>query len=925
MPTPVFTVWTTRAPDQTTVFDIYPPRSGSESGANALYLTNDRSAFEDIFPAHDCRVASVLTLYPFAFPLAPVERMEQVFADSGIPSDAQSAEALWRVWLRIEARLKTFPIWALESIQLILHELDETALSRFFAHCARTLRDRGAPDQPWPQTFPQMAGGRERARALPSHDDCSPLLTDAIAAHLMPDGTFSRLMPGYESRKGQVEMARAVAEAFNGRRHLLVEAGTGVGKSLAYLLPAAAWAKLNDMPVIISTNTRNLQTQLIEKDLPRVREAFKLETGEEEPFRAVLLKGRANYFCLRRLSVLLENRQFELDRPELRHFAEALAWLVQSPDGDLDTFAGASHCDSAFLAKLASTGEECPGRRCRYYRRCFLQKARAAAANAHLIVANHALVFAEAGGSGSIFPAYSHVVFDEAHNLEEAATRHLSSELSLSRIRQALRRLSRGKGAHAGGLLEQIRKHLTRGALTGNAEEAQKMLKTVRDVKRQIERVQSHFVLFFEALQRLFPPEMDTVRYKCEQPAPGTVLDVADLFDVDQPLPKRTVCREGLFTAPPERWDEREVNQLKVQAAAALLETAGMLRDLADDLQRATQDELNLYGDLSLSAEGAVASIKELVGDLEFIWAGTDPEHVFWAEMTGGGQRQVRLVAAPLSIATQLKTLLYDQKDSVIFCSATLRVGGSFGYIAKRLGINLLNDPSRLLTCVAESPFDYLTQCVAIAPAFLPDPGVSAANTGEYVEQLLGLMLDVFQITRGRALGLFTSYQMMNQVAKLLEEPLREIGIRLLVQGTDGTRDQITRIFRSGDPAVLLGTHSFWEGVDVAGEALSCVVMARLPFSAVGDPIVEARCEQIEQAGGSPFREFSLPLAVIRFRQGFGRLIRTRSDKGAVIIADPRLMTKNYGTTFRKSLPCSVLRSDSRSDLLDRIEAVFGH
>ncbi|NLF99853.1 MAG: hypothetical protein GX565_06850, partial [Lentisphaerae bacterium] len=278
------------------------------------------------------------------------------------------------------------------------------------------------------------------------------------------------------------------------------------------------------------------------------------------------------------------------------------------------------------------------------------------------------------------------------------------------------------------------------------------------------------------------------------------------------------------------------------------------------------------------------------------------------------------LYAAPLSIGEALAELLYRQKATVVFCSATLRVGSSFGYISRRLGIDRL-EPEQVMTCVAESPFDYLTQCAALAPVFLPAPTGPAG--GAYAEQLSGLMLEVFTRTRGRAMGLFTSYEMMNQVARLLEAPLREAGVRLLVHGSNGTRDQITRIFRSGGACVLLGTHSFWEGVDVAGEALSCVVMARLPFAAVTDPIVEARCEQIERAGGSAFREFSLPQAVIRFRQGFGRLIRTRADKGVVIVADPRVVTMTYGATFRKSLPCPLLRVESRADLLARVEALF--
>jgi ATP-dependent DNA helicase DinG len=322
--------------------------------------------------------------------------------------------------------------------------------------------------------------------------------------------------------------------------------------------------------------------------------------------------------------------------------------------------------------------------------------------------------------------------------------------------------------------------------------------------------------------------------------------------------------------------------------------------------------------------EGAVATLKGFAAAMHFVLDAQDPESVFWAEPAGRfWPGQASLISAPLKIAAALAERLYAKKTSVVFCSATLRVGGSFNYIGRRLGIDRI-EAERLLTCVAESPFDYHTQCAALALTCLPEP--AGADGGSYVEQLSGLMLDVFLKTRGRALGLFTSYEMMNSVGRLLEAPLNEAGIRLLVHGASGTRDQITRVFRSGagGPSVLLGTHSFWEGVDVAGEALSCVVLARLPFTAVGDPIFEARCEQIEQSGGSSFRELSVPQAVIRFRQGFGRLIRTCSDRGVVIVADPRLVTRNYGAIFGRRLPCPIQPIQDCAALLTAVGKFFG-
>ena len=908
------TVWVTHQTGLDASFDVYPPlsTSGNEPPENALYLTNAPAAFEDLFPAGLSCVVDITSVYALAFPLVPLEQLDQLIA-----GETPSAESIWQVWKKAEAQLGALPLWALETIELVLRDLDECALARLIGHFAGAVRDAGVNCGNWTDSFKPDARWGEK-RVLPSHADCTPLSVERIAAHLLPGGTFARLMSGYEPRPGQVDMLRAVTRAFNEGRHLMVEAGTGVGKSLAYLIPAAAWARLNDVPVVISTNTRNLQSQLIEKDLPLVREAIRHDfgTGDAGFLRVALLKGRSNYFCLRRLAILLEHSQYELERPELRHFAEAVAWSVQTPDGDLDTFAGAGHADAAFLSKLSSTGEECPGRTCRYCRRCFLQKARSRAASSHVVIANHALVFSESQSPGTALPPYSQIVFDEAHNLEEAATRHLSTEVTMTRLNQMLRRLSRGKGHRAGGVLEVLRNHLEKGAVTADAETAQSLRRQIRQIKSALEEVVAAARRLFETLDDLVPSSREPIRYRC---APEKV----DVLPEEGGMTflAREVCRGGSFEPCGPAWDERALAVHKTALKKTIAEASGLLLALAEALRRASEGELALYGDQAANVEGAAASLRIFAMDVDFVLEGTDPDHVFWAEPVTRSSGSANLYAAPLRIGNELAELLYRQKSSVVFCSATLRVGNSFNYIGKRLGIDLI-EPDRIFTCVAESPFNYLTQCAALAPTFLPEP--TGSTGGGYAEQLSGLMLDVFTRTRGRAMGLFTSYEMMNQVARLLEEPLRAAGIRLLVHGKNGTRDQITRIFRSGGACVLLGTHSFWEGVDVAGEALSCVVMARLPFAAVGDPIIEARSEQIDQAGGSSFREFALPQAVIRFRQGFGRLIRTRSDKGVVIVAEPRVFTKNYGATFRKSLPCPLQNVTSLDDLLRRVEELFG-
>jgi ATP-dependent DNA helicase DinG len=907
------TVWVTRQAVASPAFDVYPqPLAGNGAAEETLVLTNDPLAFDELLTAGSACVADVMAAYAFACSQVPLERAEQLFGDA-----PPSAEALWQVWQKMSSRLDAFPLWALETIELLLRDLDEKALARLFGFFAARVRSSGSGCGLWTDSFKADAFRGEK-RELPAHADCSPLSVDRMAAHLLPGGTFARLMPGYESRPGQVEMLRAVTRAFNEGRHLVVEAGTGVGKSLAYLIPAAAWARLNDLPVIVSTNTRNLQSQLVEKDLPLVREAVRAEFGGSESgaLRVALLKGRSNYFCLRRLAILLEHSQFELERPELRHFAEAVAWSVQTPDGDLDSFAGAGHAAPGFLSKLSSTGEECPGRSCRFYRRCFLQKARARAAAAHVVIANHALVFSEAQAPGSSLPPYSQIVFDEAHNLEEAATRHLSVEVTQVRLNQLLRRLSRGKGKHAGGVLEVLRNHLEKGAITADEETARALRRQIRLIKSLLEQVQGAARRLFEILYGIVAQNGAATRFRCAPAAEPLPVGEA----AAEPARTRDLFRNGAFVPCESSVDEAAVAAAKSTLKSAVAEAAGQLLALGEALRQTSEGELALYGDQAANVEGAAATLRSFAMDVDFVLAASDPDHVFWAEPAARSEGTVRLFAAPLKIAGALAELLYRQKVSVVFCSATMRVGGSFSYIGKRLGIDLI-EPERVFTCVAESPFNYLTQCAALAPTFLPEP--SGSTGGSYTEQLSGLMLDVFTLTRGRAMGLFTSYEMMNQVARLLEEPLREAGIRLLVHGVNGTRDQITRLFRSGGACVLLGTHSFWEGVDVAGEALSCVVMARLPFAAMNDPIIEARSEQIEQAGGSSFREFAMPQAVIRFRQGFGRLIRTREDKGVVIVADPRIVTKNYGSTFRRSLPCPLQQVASRDELLARVGALF--
>lgn len=773
-----------------------------------------------------------------------------------------------------ESFLQSTPFWALETLELLLRELGETETAALYKKAAAAKPERRI----WRDSFPAVEGKIEK-RILPEIHECSPVDAELLARAVE---TVRQLMPGYELREGQTVMLHAVAQALNTQKHLLAEAGTGVGKSLAYLLPAALWALFNDIPIVVSTNTRNLQTQLIEKDLPLVREALKKGCPELGELRGALLKGRSNYLCLRRFGLILDQGQFEFDRNEKRQFAEVVRWAVRTSDGDLDALSGEGKVDVSFLSHLASPGEECPGRGCRFFRRCFLQRARMRAAKAHIVVANHALVFSDLQTPGSALPLHHQVIFDEAHNLEDAATRHLSIEFSPAVVLQLLRRLSSG-GKKQKGVLEALASQLNEDGTV-----------LVGRVMMRLDELRTAALHLFR-IGTAFLEGRETRRYRRTD----------EVMEVSQ----------GRVFIPSE---SLLPNEIFIEAVKQFTETcgftAGDIHKLAVYLSAAEEGELGLHSDQAAGLEGAVTLINELAMSAQFVTAGTDPGHIFWMEPSKwAGHAVCAWYAAPLDISSRLCESLFKKKASAVLCSATLRVADSFDHFMNRSGLGFVKE--RVLSLAVQSPFDYSRKCRVLALPFLPEPGGNPKDTLAYIERLSSVFIETGIVLRGRTLGLFTSYDMMRQVGALIEEPLRAAGVRLLMQGSGESRDFITRRFRTDEQYVLLGTHSFWEGVDVVGEALSCVIMARLPFAAVGDPIIEARSEQIDRRGGSSFRELSLPNAVMKFRQGFGRLIRSAADRGLVVIADPRIVTKGYGATFRKSLPCGVISLKEQTEL----------
>lgn len=736
-------------------------------------------------------------------------------------------------------------------------------------------------------------------RCLPTHEDCSEIEPEKTASFLMRGGVLGA-MPGYEERRGQIDMLKSIVRAFNSRGHVMIEAGTGVGKSLAYLVPAIQWANVNDTPVIVSTATRNLQSQLIDSDIPKA-----LSTLDEKSlvrFKVALLKGRANYLCLRSLGEFFSAGFWTMSAEEQALMPQFIEWLRSTPDGDLDTYDGLPR------NLLICPGEECSGRRCAYYSRCFVYRARKNAASAHLVVVNHSLVLADATApGGGVLPAYARLVLDEAHNLESIATQYFRLEFSkhaLAHIMNRLMRKGRGRRTLPNGILANVERQLQKGVLAGTSAGACAGL-LLAEASSAIVRVTGAADELSEVAERILRPAKkgDIIRYRVVTTEAGER--------------ERQHSIHGLFQSyEASDWDERTFVRVQSRFESELAKLVNILHDMKDTLENSVPDgELNYCADIAVQISGVADSLIAFANGASFVLQGEKPSHAYWAERVHVENRPsyLRLVAAPLSVADSLKSLIYDTKDSVILSSATLRVGNSFSYMARRLGC-----VERFSMLTAESPFNYLRQSLVLAADCLPDPSI---NAKEYSETLAALMKDLFSTTKGRALVLFTSYEMMNGVAACARTELERAGIRLIVQGEGMSRESMTRALRSSSSSatVLFGAQSFWEGVDVAGEALSCVVLARLPFAQVGDPIVEARSEKIDREGGSSFRDYALPEAVIKFRQGFGRLIRTKRDRGVVVVTDPRLVTKNYGAIFRKSIPASVHTVVDLSDLLSRI------
>jgi ATP-dependent DNA helicase DinG len=686
---------------------------------------------------------------------------------------------------------------------------------------------------------------------------------DEISGVLEEGGKLSGLIPGYEPRRSQIRLTRDVTSAFNDGGVLAAEAGTGVGKSFAYLVPSFAWAIRNEERVVISTATINLQKQLIDKDIPVVQRLFKKKT------KAVLVKGRGNYLCRTRLREALDEEGLLAapgagsgeDHP-LRRIA---LWADSTATGDradLSFFP-----DEPLWSRVCSESDSCLGLRCSDREGCFVLRAKREASDAQVIVANHHMLFADLAarmnGAGyeatAVLPPFRALVLDEAHAVESSATDFFSSELTRFSVNKRLSRLSRRRGSRSFGLIPRLL-----GLHGFPAETLAGLPDEIGEARRAMDDLDNKAARLFDAPQQPGAP-----------PAGGRKAERSFR------LTEKTPAIRDFLLAPMAALERRMI---------------ACSQALSDALERAPEE---------LAQERAMYEARlylRWLGETAFFCAkfkdfADSPETVFWLEKgkTSQGDAFIRYTETPLDITGMMDEAVFTKFRAVICTSATLSVGESFDFWKGRVG--LLRSEVHVETAVYPSPFPFRTNALLSVDTGAPGPESPAYRP--YVDAAIPRLLEASQ---GHALVLFTSYEAMKSAFEAARPKMAELGITMLRQGED-ERSKLLDAFKADLASVLFATDSFWEGVDAPGETLQLVIICKLPFHVPTDPIQLARSEAVEKKGGNAFMEISLPEAVIRLKQGFGRLIRHSEDRGAVVILDSRIATKRYGQLFIQSLP----------------------
>lgn len=742
----------------------------------------------------------------------------------------------------------------------------------------RTAKEKSKPYH----TVPENKMGNFKSRERTEDKHIKKISRQDIDKIFGMKGTLSESLPGYEMRLGQMKLAGDIVEAFNEGEILVAEAGTGVGKSLAYLIPAARWMKKNrqdGMSIVVSSYTKTLQEQLFYKDVPFIHEHI------DKDFTVVMLKGRHNYICLTKWHTMLKNIDNAVSLYDRIHLLPLLIWLKETKTGDIEENSGFQIKRVPHVwAKLYSETGYCTTKKCAQYGGCYLGKIRKLAYHADVIIVNHSLLLSDAASDHSILPEHPICVIDEAHNLIKSAYQYLGMEISPWRIERSLHKLYTPGRLRLGALVD-----LSRPVGKGeewNKEHADMIIQRISQCENDISEMLKRSTAFYKAflayvngkVRKSEQRYIQKVRYKSDS----------------SPFENFPECQELMDSAA------------KVDRSLALL-----LREIK---------ALNSPEKTSLSAvmddlDIAVKVFEELQAEMRICFYPDEDEYIYWYELpTDADSIFIPIKASPLHVNEQLFQKVFQDKMAVVATSATLTISDRFKYFMKRSGLDLI-DPDRVKTEIYESPFDYNEQCEIWNVTHLGQPG-----NQQFDENVAQLVADLSSEHKLGTLVLTTSYASIRNMKAVLEPAAQRNNFQVISQMGSASRTALLKRFIHDTHSVLLGTESFWEGVDIPGEPLELLVMSKLPFGVPTEPVVEAITEDIAKQGGNAFMEYSVPEAILKFKQGFGRLIRSKEDRGVALIMDNRLSFKRYGQYFQKSIPATMRFVKSDDELKQNIK-----
>lgn len=806
------------------------------------------------------------------------------------PHQADSdAIATAHVLLRCLEKLDNLPLLAIQRLSDLFAQ-EDSDMSWFFGELQSSREMQPIIENDTQRAFRQFSLRIEDWTEIqpPREEENSNPLAAQTFEQFCTDSIerLKQFLPQFEQREAQNMMFHEVNAALDNNHHLLLEAGTGTGKSLGYLIPSIYYSVKNNNKVVVSTHTINLQEQLKQRDVPLLKTILPVD------FSVSVLKGRSHYLCLRKFEHKINTKDFVTPREDLMTAAQMIVWLAETEHGD-DEELHFGNKGADFWDTVASDTDSCLNRACPWFRKCFYHRARHEANIADVIITNHSLLFTDVKVDHRFLPAYDHLVVDEAHHLEEVAGKHLGLHVKYFSLVHTLTRLMKdSKSGHLPALRNKL--HVI------PEEKAQMACEIVEDFYLQLVDVKEMWDKLTELLFGMMPQRSN---------------------DGNQAEQGQFVYRLQTDKMPQD-WDTAAT--LEDQMNALLNEIIRKSERLLSDL-RDVQEEYGIQATMT-DLTGTIKDLARERDDVHYFMKMKEPNVVFWMEASSHFRsKSLQLFAVPADVSPQLKEYFFDAKKSIVLTSATLSVDKSFQYMIEQLGLQEAMDQGQLHTAMLPSPFQYRKQALVVIPRDFPMLKGSNADAN-FILKLVSSLADAAIATQGKMLVLFTSYRMMKQVYDPLKEILSAHHISVLGQGIDsGNRSKLTRRFQDQSASVLLGTSSFWEGVDIPGDALTCLAIVRLPFQPPNHPLIEAKSEMLQKQKKNPFMKLSVPQAVIRFKQGFGRLVRTAQDRGIVIIYDTRVIESYYGKYFLYSLPGPKMEHMPLEQIVPRMQEWLLH